>query len=129
MILLCRLKALCNDQLKRNVINFNSNENLQFLKSRQIKQTFSLSLSEKTDDSLKKSDNPPILPVACCGSGCQNCAWLQYAEEMLKFYGDSYTSPNSKDAIHVSIMNEINKLDDENLKSFLTMELKMKLKN
>ncbi len=46
---------------------------------------------------------------------------------MLKFYGDCYSGAN-RETIHKSIMEEINKLEDENLKTFLTMELKMKLK-
>jgi hypothetical protein len=45
---------------------------------------------------------------------------------MLKFYGDFYSGTN-REAIHKSIMEEINKLEDENLKTFLTMELKIKL--
>lgn len=72
---------------------------------------------------VKKS--PPISPpIGCCGSGCQNCVWLQYADDLLKYYGDSV----SKENLEKVLMDEINKLEDENSKAFLLFELKLKLK-
>ena len=69
----------------------------------------------------------PIIPdeVLCCGSGCQNCVWLEYAEKLLNYYGTNYASSN--EGIHKAI-SEIEKLNDQNLKSFLLMEMRMKLK-
>lgn len=69
----------------------------------------------------------PVIPdeVLCCGSGCQNCVWLTYAEEMLKYYEKKALS--SDDGIK-KVLSEVEKLSDENLKSFLLMEIRMKTK-
>lgn len=54
-------------------------------------------------------------------SGCANCVWIQYAEEIsTKLRGGS-------DAVRDIIMKEV---QDTNMRSFLEMELRMlKLKN
>lgn len=84
--------------------------------------TFSASTSDR--DSNKEV---PTMPegVACCGSGCQNCVWLVHAEQILEFYGNNYAGSNEGIA---KALAEIEKLEDENLKSFLRMELRMKIK-
>ena len=121
-----RINALIIKQLRRNVTSINaslkSDSKQMHLTSSTLAQD-TQNLDNKNKDTLTM---PPILPVVCCGTGCQNCAWLQYAEALLKFYGDSCSK--NQENIHKAVMDEINKLDDENLKSFLTMELKMKLK-
>ena len=68
----------------------------------------------------------PTMPdeVLCCGSGCQNCVWLEYAENVLAYYGQNYAQSN--EGIHKALA-EVDKLTDTNLKSFLNMELRMKL--
>ena len=126
MIIFHRLNGLFYNQLKKNFVCVNS---VVKLKSKVNAKSIHFTLVNLTDQDSTNSKSlgiPPILPVNCCGTGCQNCAWLQYAEEMLKFYGNSYSDTN-REAVHKSIMEEINKLEDENLKVFLTMELKMKL--
>ena len=79
---------------------------------------------EKSDAPIAK-DAPPQLSGFCCGSGCQNCVWLQYAEELVNYYGR-----NSKKGSHElrKVLNEIEKLEDENLKAFIKMELDIKIK-
>ena len=80
-----------------------------------------------TSASIRNKDEIPTIPegVACCGSGCQNCVWLVYAEKILDYYGNNYTSSNEGIA---KALSEIEKLNDENLKTFLRMELRMKMK-
>ena len=29
---------------------------------------------------------PPEVPSTCCASGCASCVWLDYAEEVVKYY-------------------------------------------
>ena len=75
-------------------------------------------------ENLKKDSEKvePELPANCCMSGCANCVWLDYAENLLKHYG-KLDKNNLQKAI-----SEIEKLNDENLKNFLLMEIKFKLK-
>ena len=63
--------------------------------------------------------------IVCCGNGCQNCVWLTHAEKLLEFY-DTKKSFNNDEIQRA--LEEIEMLSDENLKCFLRMELKMKLK-
>lgn len=53
----------------------------------------------------------------CCMSGCPNCVWLSYAEELLSRYGDGDGARAALDAVsaHVS---------DPSLRAFLEMELR-----
>nr|XP_032826118.1 oxidoreductase-like domain-containing protein 1 [Petromyzon marinus] len=67
--------------------------------------------------------SPPIPepPVGlCCMSGCPNCVWLSYAEELLSRYGDGDGAQAALDAVstHVS---------DPSLRAFLEMELRTML--
>ena len=77
----------------------------------------------KKDDKKINDDNKIEFPdvSTCCGRGCANCVWLQYSETLLKHYKD--------DKISSKKLNEaIEKIDDENLKTFLRFELRDKLK-
>ncbi|KAK3090024.1 hypothetical protein FSP39_008616 [Pinctada imbricata] len=59
---------------------------------------------------------PPELPVNCCMSGCANCVWITYAEELQEYYRDG----------GARALKEINKLENEGLKAFLKLELGLK---
>ena len=65
---------------------------------------------------------PPQLPpppTTCCMSGCANCVWIDYAETLIKVYGNC---PNS-------VMKDILvQIEDPSLKAFLEMELQFRLK-
>lgn len=56
----------------------------------------------------------PEEPTDCCMSGCANCVWIQYAEELKsKFF-------SSDEELRSIIMN---KISDPNMKMFLSLEL------
>lgn len=69
-------------------------------------------------DVTHSSDNAPALPeepTTCCMSGCNNCVWIEYAEQLSKIFNDG--GHKSKDII-------LSKISDPNMKAFLIMELK-----
>lgn len=54
-------------------------------------------------------------PTNCCMSGCANCVWIQYAEQL----------SNVIEASNVDLQKVIlEKVQDSNMRAFLTMELK-----
>ena len=68
------------------------------------------------------SEGPPSLPGTCCMSGCANCVWLDYAEEMVKYY-----EALGKKMELAELLNTLDdNVDDPMVKAFLTMELKSK---
>ena len=60
----------------------------------------------------------PPPPTTCCMSGCHNCVWIKYAEDILKIYQD-------KDRVSQKVLQQIS---DPSLRAFLQIELKQKLK-
>ena len=69
-----------------------------------------------------KSRSPPEPPPAelCCMSGCANCVWVTYAEELVKFYGEG------KDK--AAVMKDVSKhIEDPSLREFVKLELKTRL--
>ncbi|KAI0223385.1 hypothetical protein LSAT2_025415 [Lamellibrachia satsuma] len=61
------------------------------------------------------TSTPPEPPVICCGSGCQNCVWIQYAEELARRYKNGGQMA----------MDAIERVDDPTLRSFLLTEIAM----
>ena len=57
---------------------------------------------------------PLELPV-CCGTGCHNCVWIQYADELARRYKDG--GQRAVDAIE--------RVGDPMLRSFLLTEIAM----
>lgn len=55
-------------------------------------------------------------PTNCCMSGCGNCVWIQYAEEL------SSRLRGGSDVARDIIMKEV---QDTNMRSFLEMELRL----
>lgn len=67
------------------------------------------------------SKPPPELPeepTTCCMSGCANCVWIDYAEKIKQILVD-------KDSKYISKI-ILDKIQDPNMKAFLSMELKSK---
>ena len=42
----------------------------------------------QTESIVPGKGPPPELPTKCCQSGCANCVWIQYAEDVAKYYKD-----------------------------------------
>lgn len=57
----------------------------------------------------------PEAPTNCCMSGCANCVWIQYAEELATLFKDG--GKTSREII-------LQKVDDPNMKAFLMTELR-----
>ena len=73
--------------------------------------------SDSDSDSHSDHIQIPEPPTNCCMSGCANCVWITYAQELAQLYKDSGRAADS-------VMNAI---DDPSLKMFLNLELKEKL--
>ena len=73
--------------------------------------------SSVTDSQSNAGIQIPEPPTNCCMSGCANCVWITYAQELAQLYKDSGKAADS-------VMNAI---DDPSLKMFLNLELKEKL--
>ena len=71
----------------------------------------------KVEADLQNEIQIPEPPTNCCMSGCANCVWITYAQELAQLYKDS-----GKAAERV-----MNAIDDPSLKVFLNLELKNKL--
>ena len=95
--------------------------------------------SDASSDSKEQSDTAKrinvedveILRASCCMSGCQNCVWLKYVDDLLT------PSPaqvgSDTDAARLAqlaqIKREVEQMSDESLKAFLLMEINAKLKS
>uniref|UniRef100_A0A7E4UWJ3 Oxidoreductase-like domain-containing protein n=1 Tax=Panagrellus redivivus TaxID=6233 RepID=A0A7E4UWJ3_PANRE len=74
----------------------------------------------------KFPENPD--PMSCCGSGCQNCVWIQYAEQVSDYFDKIAHTGKTKvdkfDSVKKALKEHV---PDANLRAYLLMEVKMKL--
>lgn len=73
----------------------------------------------------------PPDPLSCCGSGCANCVWIQYVDDVNAYFDKPQVKSTNAHKIlnkFKAIKEEMEKhVDDENLRSYLLMEIKAKL--
>lgn len=67
----------------------------------------------KTVSVMPGKGPPPEPPVTCCMSGCVNCVWIKYAEELKDYYSDG--GEKAKAAVE--------KIEDPSLRAFVKLEL------
>ena len=75
--------------------------------------------SDETKEPMK-SAKVPEPPENCCQSGCDNCVWIRYAEELAEIYRDGGTEAQK----------QIDKLiSDPSLKVFIKTQIKFAKKS
>uniref|UniRef100_A0A914H3K1 Oxidoreductase-like domain-containing protein n=1 Tax=Globodera rostochiensis TaxID=31243 RepID=A0A914H3K1_GLORO len=70
--------------------------------------------------------SPPAREL-CCGSGCPNCVWIQYAEEVMQYVKD-IPLHDGVEGQQKKIVNDALKqnVEDDNLRVYLLMEIRAK---
>uniref|UniRef100_A0A915EUI9 Oxidoreductase-like domain-containing protein n=1 Tax=Ditylenchus dipsaci TaxID=166011 RepID=A0A915EUI9_9BILA len=108
---------------------------LQISRSRCVfcKQTLAetdqhLSINEDARNDLIKFPEAPD-PSTCCATGCPNCVWVQYADDVMKYYSKNRSAHYSLSAEQQLelIREQIDRhIQDVNLRAYLWMELRAK---
>ena len=71
---------------------------------------------QQQQEEQQSKREPPELPVHCCMSNCENCVWITYAEELVRYYENSDPT-RIEEAINENVQ-------DSSLKAYIRMELK-----
>jgi len=97
-----------------------------FLTLRSFRSTLGLisSTCKTTLSYYSTSAPPPEAPGTCCMSGCANCVWLDYAEEVTKYY-EMKGGDLPKDEIIKEIESQ---MSDPMVKAFVLLEIKSKFR-
>ncbi len=71
-----------------------------------------------------------ILRASCCMTGCQNCVWLKYVDELFAATNNADSQQEeARRAQLAQIKRQVDQMSDESLKAFLLMEINAKLKS
>ncbi|KAA0186531.1 hypothetical protein FBUS_09445, partial [Fasciolopsis buskii] len=76
----------------------------------------------------RRPPDPPE-PGFCCGTGCENCVWLNYADAVFDYYLSQFpqkTDSGQISRIFLKIRGELAKAADPAVRSLLLMELAKK---
>ena len=83
------------------------------------------SYSKESKKGFNTSDQQGLEPPSnlCCMSGCANCVWMTYADNLIKHYAEKRLTINMQ-----KLLNEIEEnIDDPMIKAFIKLEIKSKL--
>uniref|UniRef100_A0A915NG31 Oxidoreductase-like domain-containing protein n=1 Tax=Meloidogyne floridensis TaxID=298350 RepID=A0A915NG31_9BILA len=85
-------------------------------------------LKEKNQHFVKAAKFPKApQKEMCCGSGCPNCVWLQYVDNVLDYVKSLPLDEKVIEEQKRHIRDELEKnVEDENLRMFLTIEIESK---
>ncbi|KAK0056272.1 Oxidoreductase-like domain-containing protein 1 [Biomphalaria pfeifferi] len=74
----------------------------------------------KTTQCQDVNSQPPEAPAYCCGTGCPNCSWIIYAEELKRYYGNNFNLLDKKE-----ITLKLDQIQDPSVRRFVKIELSL----
>ncbi|GJQ72239.1 hypothetical protein Trydic_g3330 [Trypoxylus dichotomus] len=77
-------------------------------------------VENKTESTAPDVKGIPEPPTTCCMTGCPNCVWLEYAENLTKYFKDGGEKALKEINAHVT---------DSNVRAYLMHELRMRNKD
>ena len=83
------------------------------------------SYSKESKKGFNTNDQQGLEPPSnlCCMSGCANCVWMTYADNLIKHYAEKRLTIDMQ-----KLLNEIEEnIDDPMIKAFIKLEIKSKL--
>ena len=81
--------------------------------------------SKKSKIGFNTNDQQGLEPPAnlCCMSGCTNCVWMKYADNLMQHYAEKRSTIEMQ-----KLLSEIEEnIDDPMIKAFIKLEIKSKL--